>query len=473
MRFFIKIWLVIISASFLFAPLAVVRATDISPEFNPLCWTREDCINAREEAVGVGANSNVSEGWLENVAPCEKQGWGKCLPAGVTVAAVSFGGNKNFSDIGQYIKTVYNYSLVIIGILATVIIIIAGAQWITSAGNTETISGAKKKITGAVIGLIIAYMSYNILNSINPATINLRLPQVYMIREQILASKWCKDLAPETFFAFAADGQHQSDKVEATGKEPLNLKYPFNKTPAQDKTFWCGQRFFVSQAAADVTCIADRCDSGWVCTNYEPIDKNNPYMCRKGSIAGEVTGFFQENTLMEGLGFTDSWEHIESNISIYLACNDGDGGKTINLSVDSNTSFADQSESKMGFVVNVDPKNLNSAVESCGGTSKVLGAFLEMKFDLNASPLSENHYIGNGGVDIWAPGAALGCEEAPVVHPKWYNPTLFIPYPALQTGVQINIDSTKIPAITRLGSTCKDYVKNYKKNFMSGYPPAE
>jgi len=49
------------------------------------------------------------------------------------------------------------------GIAAVIIIIVSGITMITSAGNSEAVGTARKRITGAVIGLIIIALAYLIV----------------------------------------------------------------------------------------------------------------------------------------------------------------------------------------------------------------------------------------------------------------------------------------------------------------------
>lgn len=55
--------------------------------------------------------------------------------------------------------------LFIAAVLATLFFIIwGGIQWISSGGDAKSIDGARKKITFAVVGLIITFMSFLIIN---------------------------------------------------------------------------------------------------------------------------------------------------------------------------------------------------------------------------------------------------------------------------------------------------------------------
>jgi len=66
-------------------------------------------------------------------------------------------GNANIGEVvGKIVKAV----LTILGLVALVIFIIAGFQWMTSGGDKEKIQGAQKLMGAAVVGLIIIVLAY-------------------------------------------------------------------------------------------------------------------------------------------------------------------------------------------------------------------------------------------------------------------------------------------------------------------------
>jgi hypothetical protein len=58
------------------------------------------------------------------------------------------------NSIGRYISAIYRYGIGIVGILATVIMMVGGIIWITAGGSSEKIGSAKAWIGGALTGLI-------------------------------------------------------------------------------------------------------------------------------------------------------------------------------------------------------------------------------------------------------------------------------------------------------------------------------
>ena len=72
------------------------------------------------------------------------------------------------------VAKVINITLAFLGVIAVVLIVIAGFLWMTAAGNEEKIATAKKLMAGGVIGLIIVLAAFGIarfvINSLISAT---------------------------------------------------------------------------------------------------------------------------------------------------------------------------------------------------------------------------------------------------------------------------------------------------------------
>lgn len=88
-------------------------------------------------------------------------------------------GYKTAQNIAEYIKTIFIYVLYIIVPIAVLIIMYSGVIWIFAAGNTGKIKDAKKRITSAVLGLLIAALSYIILSLVGLG--ELKLPGIEKI----------------------------------------------------------------------------------------------------------------------------------------------------------------------------------------------------------------------------------------------------------------------------------------------------
>jgi len=95
----------------------------------------------------VGADV-TTEGMMEGMAPFQKA-------AGVST--------KNLPTvIGGIVKVVIS----LLGLVAAIIIILGGFQWMTSGGNEEKIAGAKKLMINGLIGMVLVVLAYAIASFI-------------------------------------------------------------------------------------------------------------------------------------------------------------------------------------------------------------------------------------------------------------------------------------------------------------------
>lgn len=93
------------------------------------------------------------------------------LSAPVISFAETLGVNEGDSTLKGFIVRIINdYILTSAAALAILFIVIGGIQYITSQGNEEKVSVAKKTLTYAIIGLVIIVFSLAILNYINTKT---------------------------------------------------------------------------------------------------------------------------------------------------------------------------------------------------------------------------------------------------------------------------------------------------------------
>ena len=65
-------------------------------------------------------------------------------------------------DLREGIMAIVNVLLGFLGIVAIIIVLYGGFVWLTSGGNEEKVSQAKKIITAGIIGLVIIFVSFAI-----------------------------------------------------------------------------------------------------------------------------------------------------------------------------------------------------------------------------------------------------------------------------------------------------------------------
>jgi hypothetical protein len=75
-------------------------------------------------------------------------------------------------DPRSMIASVLRIILGFLGLIAVVIILFAGFKWMTSGGNEENVTAAKKTLTAGIIGLIIIIAAFAIANFVLNSLIN-------------------------------------------------------------------------------------------------------------------------------------------------------------------------------------------------------------------------------------------------------------------------------------------------------------
>ncbi|MEK7514280.1 MAG: pilin [Patescibacteria group bacterium] len=80
----------------------------------------------------------------------------------------------NSSDIGAYLQNIIQLIIGIAGVLAVIMIVLGGVQYL----STDAIGGkqdGRKKITNALWGLFLAALAWLILNTINPTLLDIKI----------------------------------------------------------------------------------------------------------------------------------------------------------------------------------------------------------------------------------------------------------------------------------------------------------
>jgi lysylphosphatidylglycerol synthetase-like protein (DUF2156 family) len=67
-------------------------------------------------------------------------------------------------NVNHYIGIIVNTLLFVVGAVSVVVIIYAGIRYVTSAGDSSRVAGAKNTLLYAVVGLVVAVLAYAIVN---------------------------------------------------------------------------------------------------------------------------------------------------------------------------------------------------------------------------------------------------------------------------------------------------------------------
>lgn len=68
------------------------------------------------------------------------------------------------NGLNKILKTVIDVMLLIVGLIAVLFVVIGGMRYVFSAGDAAAAKSAKNTIIYALIGLILAILSYGIVN---------------------------------------------------------------------------------------------------------------------------------------------------------------------------------------------------------------------------------------------------------------------------------------------------------------------
>ncbi len=79
------------------------------------------------------------------------------------------------STLPRCVNQIYVWSLGLAVLLALLMTVIGGYYYMTASGNAEQANKGKEFITGSLIGIVILFCAYLLLNQINPDLVNFNL----------------------------------------------------------------------------------------------------------------------------------------------------------------------------------------------------------------------------------------------------------------------------------------------------------
>jgi len=171
--------------------------------------------------------------------------------ATITVGAYNSKTGTMQSDLlSKYIKAFYDYGLMVVGILATIVLMGAGVLWLTSGGNESKISQAKELITGSIVGLAILFGSWVLLNTINPDLLKMKVLKTQLVKTYFFRSSGFIETindAPKDIKYGWVCMNNNTQTCANTEPPTINLKIDlcYDGTPANTKpncaygNLWC------------------------------------------------------------------------------------------------------------------------------------------------------------------------------------------------------------------------------------------
>lgn len=461
---------------FLGALPTTANAQGAPPPLDARCFTQTECKVARskmnlpiEEQIN-GFYNNTSETREACKDKKDSAGieLGFCLPSGQAATSVKFGGTSKFANIGVFIQYIYRYGIIFAGILAVLIIIVAGLQWTSSGGNSSTIESAKNRITGALTGLILVACSYIILNTINPATVNLRLPQIWLLRQDRIQNQheFCVSVPAVptgergkfTVPKIAPYSENYQSIPEGQFKEIYTLsasdgdRYSevFPAKTENNAGATCGQKMVI-QDTQGTSCTSTYCPDGQLCFAKEGKCKPGP---EKGGIAGTITA-------RDGKYLDDIW--------LKVVCSDEKGNN---------------------YIRDIDSANLGDGVDSyefsdvtaqgaseCGDPKNITGYFFTIEVnDSDSLNTTDDQWIGGksfcqqygpSSCGFYGYNGSLNNSDAePFIGAMIQTQELFLPA-EIDRPIRCDFNNT-VEAIPNMGNSYSTYVFYAGVNYLLG-----
>lgn len=153
------------------------------PEHSEICWTEEQC----EDGLQVGSAAIFGSEWMGDTPHCDdrKEPMGYCYAAPRSITTmIAISGDNTFSGLADYINTIYRWLVPTMAVVAIVMVMIAGLQYILSRGNPSAVKQAKERIAKAVVGMILLLTAYTLAYLLDPRLIEfteLRIPKVKQV----------------------------------------------------------------------------------------------------------------------------------------------------------------------------------------------------------------------------------------------------------------------------------------------------
>ena len=102
---------------------------------------------------------------------------------------------------GQWVSKIYNFALMIGGVLAFGAVVYGGILYAASGGNPSKQSEGREWITSALLGILLLGGAYLILYTVNPDLVNLNLPSLQGVNIQAPQTPTPGGCDPNTSFS--------------------------------------------------------------------------------------------------------------------------------------------------------------------------------------------------------------------------------------------------------------------------------
>lgn len=173
-----------------------------TPEDDAKCWTELECANYALDSFG-----SPKPGTFGGQNPyCVKtklgDATGYCYgePIGVKLN-VPVLGQATVYGFHEYLALAYKFLLPAMSLIAVVMVMVGGLEYVVSGGSAKRVDKAKHRITNALVGLVILMSAYAIAALLDPRLVNLMALRTPLLKQVIFLdpNSFCENLAQYGF----------------------------------------------------------------------------------------------------------------------------------------------------------------------------------------------------------------------------------------------------------------------------------
>ncbi len=329
-----------------------------------------------------------------------QNGRGRCLAPEPQIAlSYPIGGVNSVKGFRSFVLLLFNYALKISGVAAAVVFVFGGFQYMFGSAFGDIKSG-KERMINALVGVVILFASYTILQTINPATLSLDKLNVYMInQDQLISTNFCKDIK-------AGNGKDDFLFADA-GKRPNYTplaQIPVDSFALKKDDTLCNSQYY-GKGFGENRCNGSKCiEVGTGCVSCKSG------ACPKGTSLQDFSCI--KATFVGNIGYKN--ERYVENIVPIVVCsgalktgtNDYEGGQAAMFALGTEEKLLKGTEVDAGnqfYKFDVTEDILKQAMTSCNLLGGIQGFVLGIQYNDNEGiidPIGKAATIGPSNDDM-------------------------------------------------------------------------
>ncbi len=192
------------------------------PENDGKCWTKDECAKYatdRDQNPTPGVWGGQSDHCVETKSGLAT---GYCYSPSIGVNLnIPVLGHTTVMGFHEYLALAYRFLLPAMSLIAVVMIMVGGLEYVVAGGSSKRIDKAKTRITNALIGLVLLMSAYTIVSLLDPRLVNLSVLKMPLMKKAVMLDPGtsCEQLSDYKFDIDPPKGTCGATKGKITGIE--------------------------------------------------------------------------------------------------------------------------------------------------------------------------------------------------------------------------------------------------------------